>query len=424
MKTKKELELWKRAYLDHELNIDKKFHDHVEFLYGMANHLYSVNGNLMYFIRPIYIEDGFRLCPLFPQYTVSEQGEIKDLRTNEYIQPALNKALGYLTAWIYDPRINRGREIAIHRLIGGAWVDRTDILNKTIINHIDGNKLNLSVINLEWTTYSENSIHAFKHGLRSDNIRCKLRDIHTGEVKEFFSLGEMARHIGIGRAIDPTKFRYGTTEILLHNKYEVRCEGDDRPWFYSDTNTPIPKSRYKTTVIYPDGKSEVYWDNRDIIKKFKCWNVSSGIESIIEKARSLYPDLIFNVEDRWKDRIVQCINIETNEITESQWVRDAAKKMGIGRNSVTRLLLLGQQRVINGYAVRYKTDVPWNLLPEEYEGQSVWVRVTNVDSGESKIYSSLREIERELDVSRFVTKSRLDSGKLYQNLKFEKITNG
>lgn len=54
--------------------------------------------------------------------------------------------------------------MTIHRLLGLAWIPNND--NKQIINHKDGNKLNLDLSNLEWSTYSENNKHAFDNNLK------------------------------------------------------------------------------------------------------------------------------------------------------------------------------------------------------------------------------------------------------------------
>ena len=52
---------------------------------------------------------------------------------------------------------------SVHRLIAKAFIENP--LNKPCINHIDGNKLNNDISNLEWCTYRENNIHAYRTGL-------------------------------------------------------------------------------------------------------------------------------------------------------------------------------------------------------------------------------------------------------------------
>lgn len=52
----------------------------------------------------------------------------------------------------------------IHRLVATAFLDNPYSL--PCVNHIDGNKLNNHVDNLEWCSFTQNNLHAYKTGLK------------------------------------------------------------------------------------------------------------------------------------------------------------------------------------------------------------------------------------------------------------------
>ena len=75
---------------------------------------------------------------------------------------------------------NKGKSLAVHRIIAETFILNPE--NKPEVNHIDGNKLNNNVYNLEWNTVSENRKHAFDIGLQ-DKEKLTERMIGTRRSK-------------------------------------------------------------------------------------------------------------------------------------------------------------------------------------------------------------------------------------------------
>jgi hypothetical protein len=94
-------------------------------------------------------------------YVISNYGRVKICRTGKIAKPSLDQR-GYPQIVLSGKHGRLSRRI--HRLVACTFIHNKN--NKREVNHIDGNKLNNSVNNLEWVSSKENVIHAIKSGLR------------------------------------------------------------------------------------------------------------------------------------------------------------------------------------------------------------------------------------------------------------------
>lgn len=116
------------------------------------------------------------------RYQVSNLGNVKSLqrwdclnnrvhRREKNINPTrIDK--GYMRVKLYDG--NTKKSFSVHRLVAEAFIPNP--FKKKQVNHIDGDKTNNNVENLEWCTNKENQIHARKYGL-ADNCRKKGKKV-------------------------------------------------------------------------------------------------------------------------------------------------------------------------------------------------------------------------------------------------------
>lgn len=119
------------------------------------------------------------------KYTIYENGDIYN-KYNKKLSPVDN-GKGYLIVNIY---INGKRTCkSIHRLLGELFLENPN--NYSDINHIDGNRQNNSLTNLEWCTHSTNIKHSYNLNNRSavgtKNANCKHSEIIVKEICELLS---------------------------------------------------------------------------------------------------------------------------------------------------------------------------------------------------------------------------------------------
>lgn len=88
------------------------------------------------------------------------------------------------------------KKYALHRLVALTFIDNPK--NKPFVNHIDGNKLNNTAINLEWLNCSENNMHAHKIGLTNGHKRKIIQyDLEMNEMQKFITIKEASITLNI-----------------------------------------------------------------------------------------------------------------------------------------------------------------------------------------------------------------------------------
>lgn len=142
-------------------------------------------------------------------YKVSESGIVMSLgngnSTNsetkkQRVIKAKLKTRGYLQVKL--SKDSKRAYISVHRIVAKAFIPNEQ--NKSEVNHIDGNKLNNHVSNLEWNTSSENQKHAFRMGLQKRTVGkespCAKAIIQLDKegtiVKEWGGIKECCRETG------------------------------------------------------------------------------------------------------------------------------------------------------------------------------------------------------------------------------------
>lgn len=157
----------------------------------------------------------------FTHHSINRDGVIINLKTGN-IKAQWIGANGYKHVDIQEYGIPK--KIAIHRLLALQYLPNPE--HKRTVNHIDGNKLNNNLTNLEWATDSENVEHAYKIGLQPD------QRVHNNEFFEDllinrFLKGESITSISKSSEVFNTltqtsiHLRRAAERLSIVNKYET-----------------------------------------------------------------------------------------------------------------------------------------------------------------------------------------------------------
>ncbi len=158
------------------------------------------------------METSWISIPNHANYSINIQGQVKNNTTGKLISVAVGK-IGYYKVNLWSK--NKYKTLYIHRILADIFLPKLN--GKTFINHIDGNKLNNNLSNLEWCNAKHNSIEAIRIGLVPLGEKRKGSKLSNEDALTIYNLV----HSGISRAVLSKMFGISKTQISqIKNKRE------------------------------------------------------------------------------------------------------------------------------------------------------------------------------------------------------------
>lgn len=166
-------------------------------------------------------------------YKVSNLGNIKRFNKSKNRKFNINRN-GYVLVNLY--KNGTSKNLSVHRLVAKSFIPNPE--NKPQVNHIDGNKLNNCISNLEWCTAKENIIHTYKKLNRkgvSGNKKKLAQNSNAKIVYQYDLKNNLIKRWGcIKEATIKLNISDGMISKCCHNerktaggyiwKFEERCE--------------------------------------------------------------------------------------------------------------------------------------------------------------------------------------------------------
>lgn len=140
------------------------------------------------------------------RYYITDQGHVENKKRHR-IKP-FDNGHGYLCVGLSSN--GERKNFYVHRLVAMMFIDNP--LNLPEVNHIDGNKKNNSVKNLEWVSKRENIHHAVKCGLVPSGSDSFQANLNSEQVKLVF----MAYNAGI-----PSKLIMNAFNVSRHTVCDI-----------------------------------------------------------------------------------------------------------------------------------------------------------------------------------------------------------
>ena len=339
----------------------------------------------------------WRIVKDYPIYSVSNLGNVKNNTTNKIMRPTIKG--GYYNISLTNE--SYCKTFKVHRLVALAFIENPE--NKPDVNHIDKNKINNNLSNLNWMTRKENNIHRCqgikmtsnknKHVLRIDNnsneLLGKYSSIEEAGIWAYESGHTKTPHNGrnaIGNCLNGLSKVAYNFRWEYENKYEdleneiwkeviVEPMQNDKKYFVSNLgrfknssgmimeNYKVNENGYIRVYIY----NKTYALHRLIAKAFienphnkeqvnhidgvKLNNSLENLEWVTNTENQIHKYKT-GLADKSKRKIIQ-YDLEMNELNKFNSIVEASQKLKIEVGGIKAVLYNKQKTTAGSFIFKY-----------------------------------------------------------------------
>ena len=229
------------------------------------------------------------------KYKVFKNGTVKNLEKNEFVPQRIDKN-GYCVLNIITTNKEK-KTMKAHRLVALTFIPNPE--NKPQVNHLDGNKKNNDVSNLEWCTGKENVKHAIKTGLKK-NQTGENHFLNVIKEKEVIKVCEF-----LEKGYTPNMIREEMNEVNLKKQsflniiYDIKRR---KNWAHISKNYIFKENEIKQSFR---ATRFTYEQIKKICELIASGKTNAEIQQMIfnEKTKST-GDLISGIRNNKKHRII------------------------------------------------------------------------------------------------------------------------
>lgn len=300
-------------------------------------------------------------------YLVSETGIIYNIKRKNILKPFKHNS-GYVT--IALSKNGKSKYFFIHRIVLSSFKSNKNllILNKIQVNHIDRNKINNNIKNLEWVTPKENSLHSY---LTTFNIDKRINKI---QYSEFIFV----------------------CDIKTNKNYEIYSDGRVYSKRTKKFLSPKFSNGYLSVVLYPEAKTYLihrlvaieFVKNNDLVNKIyvnhidenKQNNIYKNLEWVTASQNSLHS----------LSKKVYQYDLQGNFINVFNSIKDAAIKTNVSECSISSVTSSTNKSLTSGGYI-------WSNLEQKISPEYI----KNLNKKNSRILGVIQLDKNNIEINRY-----------------------